>query len=116
MGRSVHSQPYKDFLALMIAARDSAGLSQVALAERIGRTQSFVSKYERGERRLDVVEFVQFVKAMDLDPIVLLARFLERAFEEPSGTTPSKNSRLSKTASPRSRSKNGSTGRRRRKA
>ncbi len=116
MGRSVHSQPYKDFLALMIAARDSAGLSQVALAERIGRTQSFVSKYERGERRLDVVEFVQFVRAMELEPSALFARFLER-FEEPCGAPPSKNSRRSMTATLRSGGKKkGSPGRRRRKA
>ena len=42
----------------MIAARKAAGLTQHALARRLGRPQSFVAKYEGGERRLDVVEFV----------------------------------------------------------
>lgn len=87
MGRSVHSKPYKDFLALMITARESAGLTQSTLAERIGRTQSFVSKYERGERRLDVVEFAEFVKAMDLDPRALFANFVGQAFEDSSKQT-----------------------------
>lgn len=82
MGRSVHSKPYKDLLALMIEARERAGLSQIALAERIGRTQSFVSKYERGERRLDVVEFAEYIKAMGLDPRSVFAQFMQRAFDK----------------------------------
>ena len=82
MGRSVHSKPYKDFLALMIAARKRAGLTQEALAKRIGQTQSFVSKFERGERRLDVAEFVEIVKAMNLDPSVIFAQFLEKTYSD----------------------------------
>ncbi|BBU64364.1 transcriptional regulator (plasmid) [Methylosinus sp. C49] len=85
MGRSVHSKPYKEFLELMIAARERAGLTQEGLAERIGRTQSFVSKYERGERRLDVVEFAEFVRAMDLDPSAVFAQFLQHAFDDAPG-------------------------------
>ncbi len=81
MGRSVHSKPYKDLLALLIAARERVGLTQTELADRIGRTQSFVSKCERGERRLDVVEFVEFVKAMGLDPKVIFTQFLRKAFK-----------------------------------
>nr|WP_246659871.1 helix-turn-helix transcriptional regulator [Methylosinus sporium] len=69
----------------MIAARERAGLTQEGLAERIGRTQSFVSKYERGERRLDVVEFAEFVKAMDLDPSAVFAQFLQHAFDDATG-------------------------------
>jgi len=115
MGRSVHSQPYKDLLALMVAARNSAGLSQADLAERIGRTQSFVSKYERGERRLDVVEFVQFVRAMNLDPGALFAKFVEQALQEPSKQTIKKNSIGPTPAPPASRIvKNGAPGGRRR--
>ena len=85
MGRSVHSKPYREFLELMIAARERAGLTQAGLAERIGRTQSFVSKYERGERRLDVVEFAEFVKAMDLEPSAVFAQFLLHAFDDATG-------------------------------
>ena len=78
MGRSVHTLAYKALLATLIEAREAAGLTQVELAGRLGATQSFVSKCERGERRLDVVEFVAFVKAMELDPGVILRAFLDR--------------------------------------
>lgn len=80
MGRSVHSKAYKDLLALMITAREEVGLTQTELAERIGQTQSFVSKCERGERRLDVVEFVEFMRAMGLEPDVIFSRFVRQAF------------------------------------
>lgn len=85
MGRSVHSKAYRDLLALLIATRDRKGLTQAQLGERIGRTQSFVSKCERGERRLDVVEFVEFVKAMGLDPNDIFTQFVQQAFSGAGG-------------------------------
>lgn len=52
--------------------RQAAGLSQLELAARLGKTQSFVSKVESGERGLDVVEFVDFARAIDADPVRIL--------------------------------------------
>ena len=52
----------------MIEARKAAGVTQVDLARRLGRPQSFVSKYEQGERRLDFVEFVMICKLLNADP------------------------------------------------
>jgi transcriptional regulator with XRE-family HTH domain len=49
------------------AARRSAGRSQQYVAQRLGRTQSFVSKYERGERRLDLVEVVRIARVLECD-------------------------------------------------
>jgi transcriptional regulator with XRE-family HTH domain len=72
IGKTVHSADQTVFCALMIAARKSAGLTQHALARRLGRPQSFVAKYEGGERRLDVVEFVAVVRTMGADPVRLL--------------------------------------------
>lgn len=43
------------------------------LAERLGRPQSFVAKYEVGERRIDVVEFCEIADALKLDASALLA-------------------------------------------
>lgn len=60
----------------MIAARKSAGLTQHALARRLGRPQSFVAKYEGGERRLDIVEFVAIIRAIGGDPVRLLRDFV----------------------------------------
>jgi transcriptional regulator with XRE-family HTH domain len=58
-----------------IQARKSAGLTQVGLADRLGRPQSFVSKYERGERRLDVIEFCEVCRALGVDPVAFLRSF-----------------------------------------
>jgi transcriptional regulator with XRE-family HTH domain len=62
---------------VLLAARREAGLSQVEVAELLGRPQTFVSKYEVGERRLDVPEFVAIARALSFDPVVLLRRFLK---------------------------------------
>jgi transcriptional regulator with XRE-family HTH domain len=56
----------------LVEARKDQGLTQVELARRLHRPQSFVSKYEHAERRLDVVEFLEIVRAMGLDPCAFL--------------------------------------------
>jgi transcriptional regulator with XRE-family HTH domain len=72
IGKTVHSSDQAAFCALMVAARKQAGLTQDELARRIKRPQSFVAKYEGGERRIDVVEFVAIVRAIGADPLKLL--------------------------------------------
>ncbi len=66
MPKSVDRSEYDVFLKLLRRARDEAGLTQVQLADRLAQTQSFVSKVERGERRLDVVELRWWCGAMSL--------------------------------------------------
>jgi transcriptional regulator with XRE-family HTH domain len=56
----------------LIAARRDANLTQVDLGKRIGRRQTFVSKFENGERRLDVAEFVRISQAIGADPYILM--------------------------------------------
>lgn len=77
MTDSVHTKRYKRLRELLIEARKSKGLSQMALAEELGRVQTFVSKYERGERRLDVVEFLDVASALSVDPHNLLRQLLD---------------------------------------
>ena len=59
---SVYSQRYKRFLERLKAARERAGFTQVQVAGLLGQPQSFVSKCESGERRVDVVELENFAK------------------------------------------------------
>jgi transcriptional regulator with XRE-family HTH domain len=66
MDKSIHSAQYKAFLEVLRKARRRAGLTQIDLAERIGETQSFVSKCERGERRIDVIELREFCAAFGI--------------------------------------------------
>ena len=74
MVESVHTARYQAFRNILIDARKDQGLSQAALADELGRLQTFVSKYERGERRLDVVEFLDVAAALGLDPYEVLRK------------------------------------------
>lgn len=67
MAKGTHDPRYRRLIAGLAEARKSAGLSQTELANKLGQRQQFVSKYESGERRLDVVEFVDVARALDLD-------------------------------------------------
>jgi transcriptional regulator with XRE-family HTH domain len=66
MEKSIYSEEYQLFLRRLREARRAAGLTQIDLAERLGAraTQSFVSKCERGERRMDVAEVRAFCRAI----------------------------------------------------
>ena len=68
-------EAYKRFRELLVEVRKSAGLTQAELSHQLNRPQSFVSKYERGERRLDVVEFGEVARALSVDPAEFLAKF-----------------------------------------
>ena len=72
LDKSVHSEGQSAFCELMIRARKNAGLTQRDLADRLHKPQSFVAKYEGGERRIDVVEFVTICRAIGSDPVKLL--------------------------------------------
>ena len=72
MPRSLFSAPYGELLCLLAKARRDAGLRQVDLAGRLGKPQSFVSKVERGERRIDVVELVVILRAIGADEMSFL--------------------------------------------
>lgn len=71
MAKSLHTPEYEYFRSLLVLAREKAGLTQAEVSSRLGRPQSFVSKYEVGERRLDIVEFAQLCRALGTDPIVI---------------------------------------------
>ena len=64
MQKSIHSREYRVFCELLREARERGGLTQEELAARLGESQTFVSKCERGERRLDLVETWRFCEAM----------------------------------------------------
>tara|TARA_R110000868_G_scaffold18223_3_gene80661 strand:+ start:176 stop:406 length:231 start_codon:yes stop_codon:yes gene_type:complete len=68
MQKSVHSEQYKKVLDWLISARKDAGLTQQQVADQLGKPQSFVAKYEGGERRLDIVEFVEISRVLGVDP------------------------------------------------
>lgn len=54
--------------------RKNAGVTQEEVAERLNRHQSFVSKYENGERRVDLIEFLDIAEAIGFDPVVFIRK------------------------------------------
>ena len=65
--KSLFSPAYRRLCDWLVAGRQAQRLTQTELAERLGRPQSFVSKYERGERRLDFVEVFEISEALRVD-------------------------------------------------
>ena len=63
---------YRALVGQLIDARKGLGVSQEAFAAKINRHQQFVSRYETGERRLDVVEFVDIANALGCDPATMI--------------------------------------------
>jgi transcriptional regulator with XRE-family HTH domain len=61
-----------DIGQLLAERRVAAGVRQADLARALGRTQSYVSKVESGDQHIDVVEFIQYVTAIGVDPIKIL--------------------------------------------
>ena len=72
MTKSISSPEYRLFCELLIEARKQQGLTQADVAARLGIHQTLVSKYERGERRLDPVEYLRTSDALEVDPHSLL--------------------------------------------
>jgi len=66
------SQSYERFLAKMVKVRHDAGLTQRALAQKLGKPYSWVSKIESKERRMDVIEFIAVARALGLSELELL--------------------------------------------
>jgi len=62
MSKSVYSKDYKDIIERLKRARIDSGLSQQEVANKLNKPQSYISKIESGERRLDVVEMKKFAE------------------------------------------------------
>lgn len=62
MGKVIYSDEHKYLVSQLKKAREEAGLDQITVAKLLGRTQSYVSKVESGQRRIDVVQLKQFAR------------------------------------------------------
>ena len=80
MQKSLKSPEYARLIAMLVAVRKKAEIRQQVLAKKLGKPQSFVAKYEGGERRIDAVEFIAIARALEADPVRL---FRESVAGEP---------------------------------
>lgn len=71
--KSIHAQEHEHLRKILINRRQELGLTQRMLADRLGVIYSLVGKVEIGDRRLDVIEFITYCKALELSPIEILA-------------------------------------------
>lgn len=69
---------YGALVLLLVETRHEAGLTQVELGHRMRKLQSFISKAERRERRIDPVELYDWAKALQIDPVELFRRLVEQ--------------------------------------
>lgn len=76
MAKSIYSEEYREFRELLKRLRVEAGIRQVDLAAQLGVPQSFISKYESGERRLDVIETARIAEAIG-SSLLQVVRLLE---------------------------------------
>lgn len=79
MPKTIFGGDHQHLVEVLIETRKSAGLTQVELSQRIGRDQTFVSLIERGQRRVDVIEFIRLAEAMGVRPVELFESLVARA-------------------------------------
>lgn len=78
MPKTIHGGGHPHLVAVLTEARQKSGLTQAQLAEKIGKDQTYISIIERGQRRVDVLEFVTLARAMGADPAKLFGQVLKR--------------------------------------
>ena len=72
--KSIHSEQYSTFLRILVDKRKSAKVTQQELASKLGKPQSYVSKLENAERRMDILEFLSITSALRVDPCTIIRR------------------------------------------
>jgi len=77
MRDTLRSPRQRQLRALLRDLRRRRGLTQTEVAERLAKPQSFVAKYECGERRLSVIEFIDVTLALGADPASILRQLIE---------------------------------------
>jgi transcriptional regulator with XRE-family HTH domain len=75
MPNSLHDPKYILFREMLVKARTDAGLFQSDVAERLNKQQSFVSKVERGDRRIDMPEFLEIADALGIDVVKFIKQY-----------------------------------------
>lgn len=78
MPKSVFTDAYASLLEMLVELRKERGLTQVELSKRLGKPQPFISYVERGERRIDVIEFYAIMRAMNIDPAKQFAALVRK--------------------------------------
>lgn len=74
--KSIYTDRHKQLCEMLKVQRKAAGLTQTVVAERLGKPPSYVAKYEGGDRRLDILEFLDIAAAIGFDPCKFIRSLL----------------------------------------
>ncbi len=69
MGKTLNSRRHKSLVDLLVKRREVIGMTQAELAARLGQYQPFVARLESGQRRIDVVEFLELSEILGFDAV-----------------------------------------------
>ena len=75
--KSLYTKDWEALLRLLRDLREARGWTQEQLAEKLGRPQSTVSKIEAGERKLDVCQFIDYLRILKADPVTAMQRLMK---------------------------------------
>ena len=84
MEKTIHTHEYQVLVRLLRKARQDADVTQVELAAELGQTQSFISKIELGESRLDLIQLRAILTALDISLVDFVVTFERELSREPS--------------------------------
>ena len=76
--KSLYSQEWEALLKVLKDSRRKRGWTQEQLAQKLGRPQSLVAKIEAGERKLDVCQFIDYMRILEADPIEAMRQVLKQ--------------------------------------
>lgn len=74
MAKTLGTERHRALIALLVEKREASGLTQTELADKLGEYQSFVARLESGQRRVDVIEFLELARILNFDPLDALGR------------------------------------------
>ena len=78
MPKTIFEGDHQHLVDVLVEARRRSGLTQVELAAKLKKDQTFISIIERSQRRVDVIEFVTIARALGVDPVSLFAEVAKR--------------------------------------
>ncbi|MGR8965071.1 helix-turn-helix domain-containing protein (plasmid) [Rhizobium leguminosarum] len=80
VAKTLGTERHRALIALLIEKREASGLTQTELADKLGEYQSFVARLESGQRRVDVIEFLELARILNFDPLDALRRLAGERF------------------------------------
>jgi transcriptional regulator with XRE-family HTH domain len=78
LSKQLRTARHRRVMAALVEVRNTAGATQRELARRLARAHSYVSRIEKGDRRLDLPEFIQWCEVLGADPVEVLRRVMRR--------------------------------------